>query len=88
MPFLSQNIDSIVDFLWDIDNFIFFALVSPGNFHSIDLRFDSRMNNESGVSSIVMIFEINVSQFDLKWINCFGRTSCDELASQLLKTLE
>ena len=61
MPFLSKNIDSIVDFLWDVDNFNFFALVSPGNFHSIDSRFDSGINNESGASSIVMIFERNKS---------------------------
>ena len=80
MPFLSQNIDSIVDFLWDIDNFIFFALVFPGNFHSIDLRFDSRMNNESGVSSIVMIFERNNSpiwsKMDKLFWHHFKRWAC------------
>ena len=80
MPFLSQNIDSIVDFLWDIDNFIFFALVSTGNFHSNNLRFDSRMNNESGVSSIVMIFERNNSpiwsKMDKLFWHHFKRWAC------------
>ena len=61
MPFLSQNIDNIVDFLWDVDNFIFFALLSPGIFHSTNSCFDLGKKNESCVSSIVMIFERNVS---------------------------
>ena len=70
MPFLSQNIDSIVDFLWIIDNFNFFALVAPENFHSISSRFDS-LNNESGVSSIVMIFERNASPIRSKMDKLF-----------------
>ena len=88
MPFLFQNIDSIIDFLWDVDNFIFFELVSPGNFHSIDPRFDSGMNNKTRVSSIVMIFERSASAIRSKMDNFFGSTSNDEPASQLLKALE
>ena len=54
--------------------------LSLGNFHYIDLRFDSWTNNESGVSSIVMIFERNnsaiLSKMDKLFWHHFKRWAC------------
>ena len=88
MPFLSQNIDSTVDFLWDVDNFNFFALVSPGNFHSTYSRLIQEWAMKVVSHPLWWYLREMRPQFDLKWISCFGGTSSDEPASQLLKVLE